>query len=115
MSRHFRCPDCGLHHRGGRCHPLPMWPTKPLVDRCGGERALQEAMGATAKGGLPDMISDVVSDRWATKLGLHPNDIWPGWSDAGLTPRDRRFLEGNGWRQAWLWNETHPTESEATA
>jgi len=91
-----------------------MWPTKPLIDRYGSGRALMEALGMTSKG-LPDMLSDVQSDRWAIRLGLHPNEVWPGWSDAGLTCRDRRFLEGNGWRTAWLWNETHQPAEERTA
>ena len=57
--------------------------------------------------GMP--MPDTVEGRRRAHLA------WPGWSDAGLTCRDRRFLEGNGWRTAWLWNETHVTETERTA
>ena len=115
MTRLVRsCPDCSLRHDGGRCQPLPMWPTKPLLDRCGGVRGLCQALGWNPKGGLPDMITDKIADRWATRLGLHPEVVWPGWLEAGLTPRDRRFLEGNGWRQAWLWQEAQRSEQVAS-
>ena len=107
-----RCPDCTLFHNGGRCHPLPMWPAKPLVDRFGSVHALQDAMGIGIRGNPPDLISDVQADRWATALGLHPNEVWPGWSDAGLTASDRRFIDGGGWRRAWLYLEERRTTDE---
>ena len=115
MSTPRRCPDCAMRHPGGRCHPLPMWPTRPVVEFCGGQKALYEALGwSTNHGGPPDMISDATADYWATRIGVHPDVIWPGWSEAGLTPRDRRFLEGNGWRQAWLWQEAQRAEQVAS-
>lgn len=113
MSDRHRCPDCAIRHTGGRCHPLPMWPTAPLIARYGSGKALLAAIGNVPRG-VPDMISDETADRWATQLGLHPDAIWPGWSEAGLTPRDRRFLEGNGWRQAWLWQEAQRNEQVAS-
>ena len=115
MSISKRCPDCAIRHRGGRCHPLPVWPTKPLLERCGGLKVLYEALGWSAnRGAVPDMISDATADRWAVRCGFHPDQVWPGWSEAGLTLRDRRFLDGNGWRQAWLWQEAQRAEQVAS-
>lgn len=90
-----------------------MWPSKPLVDRFESVRDLQLAIGAHPNGFVNDMISDLQADRWATRLGLHPDQIWPGWSNAGLRYVDRVFLE-SGWRQAWLqWERTTNTAVEA--
>jgi len=81
------------------------WPVQPLLDRYGSVLALEEALAAggsyvRVKGS--DTISDKVADRWALALGHHPARFWPDWFDAGLTPLDDVFVNGNGWRPAWL-------------
>ena len=86
-----------------------MWPVQPLVDRCGGVRKMCASAGIEPKG-IPDLISDVQADRWAIRCGYHPNQVWPGWSDAGLTERDRLFIESGGWRQSWLWQQEQADE-----
>jgi hypothetical protein len=83
------------------------WPLEPLLEATG----LSMGGLSIAVNGNPydyrDLgLSDLVADRWAVRCGKHPGEVWPGWFDAGLTELDREFV-GNGWRQAWLWNETH--------
>lgn len=96
MSR--PCPRCTLRHHPN-C-PTPTWPTAPLVELAGGTRALCRALGWTDKG-FPERVTDAVADRYATRLGFHPDQVWPGWTEAGLTVHDAAFVAG-GWRRAWL-------------
>ena len=110
MSASRRCPDCAIRHAGGRCHPLPMWPLTPLLVKCGGIARLKAALVNKPNGGFPDLISDEQADRWAIRCGFHPNQVWPGWSDAGLTERDRLFIESGGWRRSWLWQQEQADE-----
>jgi len=119
------CGVCSLdgrfHHRGpsGRvewCSTVQRtWPTAALIARCGDRVKMCNALGISPKGGLQDELSDAVADRWAIRCGYHPEQVWPGWTEAGLRYVDRVFLE-SGWRQAWLqWERTTNTAVEATA
>lgn len=97
-----RCPTCTLRHTPA-C-PRPTWPSAPLVAMAGGPTEMCRALGWKAKG-IPARLSDVVADRYATRLGFHPAEVWPGWLEAGLTVHDEAFVAG-GWRPAALWAET---------
>ena len=90
------------------------WPLQPLLDRakltahCLGHRDgfSTDAVRDARDNGL----SDLLADRWATKLGLHPTQVWASWDLAGLTASDDLFVNGSatsgpGWRQAWEWHE----------
>lgn len=96
-----RCGICTLHHTvQTRCKATERtWPTAPLAAVVGGAAKLVDRLDLKV---LPDEISDVQADRWATRLGLHPEQVWPGWLDEGLSVLDRMHLD-SGWRQAWEW------------
>lgn len=124
MTRPHRnpCPLCGLtsehHHRNPAnrivwCKATDhTWPTAALIARVGGRRQLCDQLGIDIRT-MPSEISDVQADRWAIRCGFHPNQVWPGWSDAGLRYVDRVFLE-SGWRQAFMhWERTVGTEAAA--
>lgn len=110
---------CGVCTLDGRYHPRGttgrviwcaaaerMWPTQPLITKAGTRTELCRLLGIEERRAFPDMLTDVQADRWAIRAGYHPNQVWPGWSDAGLRYVDRVFLE-SGWRQAWLqWERT---------
>ena len=62
------------------------------------------------------MLDDITADRWAVACGLHPELVWPGWCDAGLTVGDRQAIESGGWRPAWEWAEAQrSTATRGTA
>jgi hypothetical protein len=68
VSTPRRCPDCAMRHPGGRCHPLPMWPTRPVVEFCGGQKALYRTLGwATNHGKPPTPSKDSQASRGAAK------------------------------------------------
>ena len=121
------CPLCGLngahHPRGdtGRvvwCKATERtWPLAPLVAKAGGQRALCRLLGLPHKG-LPAQLTDVQADHWALRCGWHPDHVWPDWSAAGLRYVDDVFVNGGGWRPAWLDEQpaatTAPTLSIAS-
>jgi hypothetical protein len=115
IPRRYKCPICKLHHprRGDRrhCTAAPRdrtWPTQPIFDRLrlGDHQATADALGVDAtalrKWGHSG-LSDVMADRLATRLGVHPTALWGWeWIDCALSVVDRQRIEG-GWRQAWEW------------
>jgi len=92
------------------------WPVQPLLDLPGvSNRDVAKALRASGSGWhrmCANGLNDWQADRAAIRLGTLPHLVWPGWTDAGLTVVDRRFVE-HGWRQAWLWNETRQLEVAA--
>jgi hypothetical protein len=54
---------------------------------------------------LAEGLSDKQADHWACRLGVHPAMVWPDWVEAGLTVADDLFVNGGGWRHAWLWEQ----------
>lgn len=76
------------------------WPTAALVAKAGGRKALCHRLGIKPRT-LPRDIDDVQADRWAVRCGWHPEQVWPGWCDAGLRYVDAVFVT-EGWRPAWL-------------
>ena len=94
----------------------PSWPAAPLVDLVGGPSELARLLGWKKAGGIRDrMITDECADRWAITCGFHPEQVWPGWCDAGLTAGDRHAIESGGWRPAWEWMEARRVEALAVA
>lgn len=101
------CQVCTLSHTP-RCQPPVAelsWPTAPLVRLVGGPAALARLLGWSEQRSIQPFVGDVAADHLATRCRLHPEVVWPGWIEAGLTERDRRFVNEGGWRQAWLWWE----------
>lgn len=99
-----RCQVCSTNHTP-RCLSTALalkWPTSALIEAVGGWGSLANTLGWETQGGLPEYVSDVRADSLACRCGLHPELVWPGWIDAGLTDRDRRFVNDGGWRQGWL-------------
>lgn len=90
------------------------WPLQPLLDRVKlSAHALGKVKGFTG-GQVNDAkangLSDLMADRWATKLRIHPSQAWPEWDRVALLPSDDIFINGTataapGWRQAWEWAE----------
>lgn len=84
------------------------WPVAPLLDVPSVTdqtlRRLLHVSGATYDRMRADGLTDQQADRAATRLGMHPDRIWPGWSTSGLTVIDQLRLDG-GWRPAWLYRE----------
>lgn len=117
-NRSRRCPVCTLTHTP-LCPPPPAaWPARALIDAAAGTRRMAEALGWRApSGGLADrLLDDITADRWAVACGLHPELVWPGWCDAGLTVGDRQAVESGGWRPAWEWAEAQrSTATRGTA
>lgn len=121
------CPLCGLngahHPRGdtGRvvwCKATERtWPLAPLVAKAGGLARLCRLLGINNRG-LPAQLTDVQADHWALRCGWHPDHVWPDWSAAGLRYVDDVFVNGGGWRPAWLDEQpaatTAPTLSIAS-
>lgn len=100
------CTICTTRHTP-RCPQRGPWPVAPLLAWMPGLEPHEMAARLGCQvvdltrfdlSGLPDDVAD----RWATRLRLHPNDVWPGWSDAGLTVVDAQRLTAGGWRHAWL-------------
>lgn len=118
MTRSWICPRCSVKH-SPMCEER-MWPIEPLLDRFVPEYGVTELGKRLGCGHhrfveLADAgLTDVMADRWATRLGLHPEAIWPGWCDAGLTVADRWFME-SGWRQVFEWTEANRPADEAAA
>ena len=112
------CPLCGCHandhprvaSRVQWCRAVTRtWPSAPLVALLGSQERLLDCLGMS-NGSMVAELSDSQADRWAIRCGYHPNQVWPGWSDAGLTERDRLFIESGGWRQSWLWQQEQADE-----
>lgn len=61
------------------------WPLQPLLDAAGGITATQAAMAAGfnrhsgPRWARRGHVDDVVADRLAIGLGLHPTLVWDGW------------------------------------
>ncbi len=113
-----RCPLCACHHVP-KCQATArtsQWAIEPLLAIAGrdtvhawcGERSTKKVIAA---GGL----SDVQADRWATRLGYHPVQIWGAeWVDAALRPIDEIHAR-EGWRPAWLDANDTPTTTQEPA
>ena len=113
-SRH-RCTACSCYHTPKCDHRGDLrWPLGPLVELVAA-RGNAESVAA-ALGHSPERVrlaaefglSDQRADHWATRLGLHPAQVWPDWIDAGLSVVDRQRIEG-GWRPAWIHTEQTPS------
>lgn len=102
VGRKSRCQTCSLNHIP-RCKREDRWPLAPLLAAVNVPDfpRLVGVSGAVIEAAHIVGLSDTQADRWAVRAGLHPAMVWPDWIDAGLTERDRRFLE-TGWRRAWL-------------
>lgn len=106
-----RCQTCSVIH-APKCPTSAStlrWPTQALLDAVGGLQGLADRLGWTSSKGHPPLLSDQAADHYAVRCGLHPEQVWPGWCDAGLTDRDYRFIHNGGWRQAWIWDEQYAT------
>ena len=115
-----RCPLCACHHVP-KCQATARtsrWAVEPLLAIAGrdtvaswyGPKPIARVIRA---GGL----TDVQADRWATRLGYHPVEIWgQAWVDAALRPIDEIHAR-EGWRPAWLdaENDTPTTTQEPAA
>lgn len=116
-NRSRRCPVCSLCHRSGfpACTVFaPCWPVEALAAAVGGLDVLAARVGDGVR--RAGMLSDAMADRWAVACGLHPELVWPGWCDAGLTVGDRQAIESGGWRPAWEWAEAQrSTATRGTA
>lgn len=108
MSTNPRCGICGCYH-APRCRATHrMWPSAPLL-------AVPGVTDRPKPSDVPDLLDDRSADLWAVKLGLHPEQVWPGWCDAALTVSDDLFVNGGGWRQAWEWAEEQKRSDKETA
>lgn len=99
-----RCAVCAVMH-SPMCPPSTVdlgWPTEDLIRAVGGGRELTTRLGWHTQPQFPEFLTDVQADRWAVACGHHPEQVWPGWIEAGLSPRDDLFVNGGGWRQGWL-------------
>lgn len=84
--------------------PARRWPVEPLVAAAGGvEKVLQQLDGGNLSRARRDGLTDVQADRWATRLGYHPAQVWPDWIDAALRYVDAAAIEGS--RAVWLARE----------
>lgn len=111
----LKCPVCSLRH-SPLCDPGERrWPVAPLVALVGGAAELCRRLGWEDARGHHGDLSDAVADRWAITCGYHPEQVWPGWCEAGLTDRDYRFVHHGGWRQSWLWLERLREAAERVA
>lgn len=110
MSPNPHCGICHVRHRPN-CTAAPKgtrWPLAPLAPLAaavGGEARLADRWDwSQIIRARDEGLTDVMADRWATRCRLHPEQVWPGWCDAALTPHDRQFV-AEGWRPAWLHNQ----------
>lgn len=44
-------------------------------------RQVQPMSGSTYRNALDLGLTEDQADRWATKVGRHPAEVWPGWMD----------------------------------
>lgn len=86
--------------------PTDTWPTAALAAKVGGPTALCHRLGIQPRS-LKKNLTDVQADRWATRCGWHPEQVWPGWCEAGLRYVDDVFVNGGGWRPGWLHDDQH--------
>lgn len=85
---------------------MKRWPLQPLLDATGlSMRRLKDVVKGDPYPAKTVGLSDDQADRWAVSCGLLPHEVWPDWFDAALTPLDRQFVFGGGWRPAWLYDE----------
>lgn len=110
MTARRSCPACTLVH-WPRCPGTTglRWPLGPLLDAIGAtsHQGLMRQLGysgGTLSQAAVVGLTDAQADRWAVASGMHPAEVWPGWTDAGLTVVDAQFVSG-GWRPAWEWTE----------
>ena len=89
--------------------PSP-YPFEPLIAAMGVSirefRDMFGLSGSTLQKFQLHGLTEDEADRFACGAGFHPQSIWPTWCEDGLTPLDDVFVNGNGWRQAWLWQES---------
>ena len=115
MTDRYACPHCHTRH-APRCGTITeRWPMQPLIDAYQGSNFAEAAQASSdvIRRARERGLDDLVADRWATRLGLHPVQVWGWeWCDAALSVIDRQFL-AEGWRPAWEHDE-HP-EPEAVA
>lgn len=127
-ARHTRtepCPTCPLCAATRADHPLnnrgqtlwctatdATWPAANLIAKAGNTARLCELLGIS-RGSVDPWLTDEQADRWAVRCGWHPEQVWPGWCDAGLRYVDRVFIEDGGWRQTWLHLEPNTVEQAA--
>jgi len=103
-----RCPVCTLTHDPHCASTRDLrWPIEPLTaitGSCNGIVRLCGAAGGTVSHAALYGLTDRQADLWATRLGRHPDTIWPGWCAAALTPLDEMAV--TGWRPAWQHDHT---------
>lgn len=81
------------------------WPLAPLLQVAGGWNTLQANLrinGTDLSRAAREGLTDRQADHWATRCGWHPDLIWPDWTAAALRPLDDVFVNGGGWRPAYL-------------
>ena len=106
MTGRVRCGTCTLFHRDGYavCPGVTTrtWPVADLLAAFPDHPGIEtNQLHRYELSGIPEPVAD----RWATRLGLHPVQVWGWeWVDAGLSVTDRQYLD-SGWRQAWEHSE----------
>lgn len=95
------------------------YPLQNLVDAAGcrsaGELGRRLGIsGTTLQQAVNLGLSDVQADHWSVRAGLHPESVWPGWTDAGLSVLDSTFPLTSWWRHAWEWAERFWSKVEKT-
>lgn len=101
------CSLCLCWH-SPHCRATPpdtRWPLAPLIDAVGGPARLAALVDdGNITRARRDGLTDRQADHWATRCGLHPDEVWPGWCAAALRFVDQAAIEGS--RAAWLHRET---------
>ena len=105
-----RCPICCTRHNLPNCDgtAAARWPIQPLIDAAH-PRSLAKILNvkhAIIERARLEGCTDTQADQWAIALRTHPAYLWPDWCEPALTPIDRAFIHGGGWRRAWLHTET---------
>ena len=86
-----------LSDRLARCELRP-YPVADLAPAAGLPRDVAVAQLALALGFNRRTVGRYVhlglderqADRWATRLGVHPLEVWPDWGERPTTPTTRR-------------------------
>lgn len=84
------CDLCQCWHSPG-CSATPpgtRWPLAPLVARAGSSTVRSVFDSGALTRAARDGLSDVQSDRWAIRCGVHPAAVWPDWTAPALRPID---------------------------
>lgn len=114
MTGQKRCGICATWHLPPCVATDRTWPSAALIARIGSATKVAAVMGV-ARARMPELLTDKQADRLAVRCGLHPEQVWPGWCEAGLTVGDDLFVNGGGWRQAWEWAEAQRNQREDAA